>query len=368
MTDKIRKREEDREAAVREWERGGSASLVANHRKKKLNGISIAIIAIAVLGTVGYTKHRVSESADKTVSSGNLTIPERQPVPRLKNLEPASQAGGASAAGAVSARVTQGDDLINAKRERKEMQRQERERYMREERMKPAIIPPNTVNPPPATLQPVDGGNEQDPPHAGIFGDASGDRGADNPNSRFAREVSRSGAALSWANQIDNLFYKVLQGKMIEAVLEPRAISDHLPGMVCATVQRDVYGTEGRSTLSPWGARACGTYNAELRKGQGGLFVIQHSVRTPDGAHAALDSTGADELGTAGMGSVVNSDFVEIFGMSALLSIIGAGATNAGMSSGDQYNSATYYRRSVQQAVAQTSQSSFEKSQVSDSA
>jgi type IV secretion system protein VirB10 len=56
----------------------------------------------------------------------------------------------------------------------------------------------------------------------------------------------------------------------------------------------------------------------------------------------------------------VKSDFAEIFGMSALLSIIGAGAANAGVSSGDQYNSVAYSRLSVQQAVAQTSQSRFE--------
>ncbi|WP_244256286.1 TrbI/VirB10 family protein [Caballeronia zhejiangensis] len=50
------------------------------------------------------------------------------------------------------------------------------------------------------------------------------------------------------------------------------------------------------------------------------------------------------------------SHFAEIFGMSALLSIIGAGASNVGVSSGDQYNSASQYRQSAQQAAAHSSQ------------
>ncbi|KLB46260.1 type VI secretion protein, partial [Xanthomonas euvesicatoria] len=159
---------------------------------------------------------------------------------------------------------------------------------------------------------------------------------AQDPNSRFARAVSGNGVAVSKANQIDNLPYKVLQGKLIEAVLEPRAISD-LPGMVCATVQRDVYGEQDRNKLIPWGSRVCGVYSAEVRKGQDRLFVIWNTVRRPDGVQVALDSAGADQLGTAGMGGIVDTHFAEIFGMSALLSIIGAGASNAGVSSGDQY-------------------------------
>ncbi|MBD4195086.1 type VI secretion protein, partial [Xanthomonas citri pv. citri] len=121
----------------------------------------------------------------------------------------------------------------------------------------------------------------------------------------------------------------VLQGKLIEAVLEPRAISD-LPGMVCATVQRDVYGAQDRNKLIPWGSRVCGVYSAEVRKGQDRLFVIWNTVRRPDGVQVALDSAGADQLGTAGMGGIVDTHFAGIFRTSALLSIIGAGASNAG--------------------------------------
>lgn len=355
MADQTNKPQEDREAAVREWEQQANASLVADDRKKKMSGIAIAAIAAVGLGAVWYMKHGGSEPA-KPVGNSELSIPERKPVPKLKDQESASAAAVTSTPAATPANATQADDPMKAQREQMEMQRREQERRMLEARMKSAIIPPNSNNQAAASAQPVGDSGDQGQTNAGVLGGGSGDRGAQDPNSRFARAVSGDGVAVSKANQIDNLPYKVLQGKLIEAVLEPRAISD-LPGMVCATVQRDVYGAQDRNKLIPWGSRVCGVYSAEVRKGQDRLFVIWNTVRRPDGVQVALDSAGADQLGTAGMGGIVDTHFAGIFGTSALLSIIGAGASNAGVSSGDQYNSAAAYRQSVQQAAAQTSQS-----------
>ncbi|CCG39541.1 MULTISPECIES: TrbI/VirB10 family protein [Xanthomonas] len=355
MSDQTNKPQEDREAAVREWEKQANASLVADDRKKKMSGIAIAAIAAVGLGAVWYMKHGGSEPA-KPVGNSELSIPERKPVPKLKDQEPASAAAVTSTPAATPANATQADDPMKAQREQMEMQRQEQERRMLDARRKSAIIPPNSNNQAAASAQPAGDSGDQGQSNAGMLGGASGDRGAQDPNSRFARAVSGDGVAVSKANQIDNLPYKVLQGKLIEAVLEPRAISD-LPGMVCATVQRDVYGAQDRNKLIPWGSRVCGVYSAEVRKGQDRLFVIWNTVRRPDGVQVALDSAGADQLGTAGMGGIVDTHFAGIFGTSALLSIIGAGASNAGVSSGDQYNSAAAYRQSVQQAAAQTSQS-----------
>ncbi|MBV6885912.1 type VI secretion protein [Xanthomonas euvesicatoria] len=355
MSDQTNKPQEDREAAVREWEKQANASLVADDRKKKMSGIAIAAIAAVGLGAVWYMKNGGSEPA-KPVGNSELSIPERKPVPKLKEQESASAAAVTSTPAATPANATQADDPMKAQREQMEMQRQEQERRMLDARRKSAIIPPNSNNQAAASAQPAGDSGDQGQSNAGVLGGGSGDRGAQDPNSRFARAVSGDGVAVSKANQIDNLPYKVLQGKLIEAVLEPRAISD-LPGMVCATVQRDVYGAQDRNKLIPWGSRVCGVYSAEVRKGQDRLFVIWNTVRRPDGVQVALDSAGADQLGTAGMGGIVDTHFAGIFGTSALLSIIGAGASNAGVSSGDQYNSAAAYRQSVQQAAAQTSQS-----------
>lgn len=352
MSDPARQPEADREAAVREWEQHHHHSLVADGRKKKAGGIAMVAIAAAVLGAAGYIKHVSSEPA-KPAGNSELSIAERKPVPKLKDQEAAGVPVAASASVVPVAPATTpvsaapGDDPMAAQREQMEMQRQEQARRMLEARMKSAIIAPNTNNP--AAGVRGDAGQA----HAGALGTGGG---AQDPNSRFARAVSGNGVAVSQAHQIDNLPYKILQGKLIEAVLEPRAISD-LPGMVCASVQRDVYGAQGRHKLIPWGSRVCGVYSAEVRKGQDRLFVIWNTVRRPDGVEVALDSAGADQLGTAGMGGLVDTHFAEVFGMSALLSIIGAGAATIGVNPVDQYNSAAAYRQSVQQAAAQTSQS-----------
>ncbi|RWA36994.1 TrbI/VirB10 family protein [Xylella fastidiosa] len=354
MSDQTNKPQDEREAAVREWEQQHNSSLVAGDRKKKANGIAITIIAAAMLGAVWYMKHGSSESA-KSAGNSDLSIPERKPVPKLKDQEPANLPSVTSPLAVTPASAVQADDPMKAQREQMEMQRREKERLILEARMKSAIIPPRTDNQMALSMQPGGGSGDQGQKDTAALSSTSSDRGAQDPNSRFMRAVSGNDVAISKANRIENLPYKVLQGKLIEAVLEPRAISD-LPGMVCATVQRDVYGAQGRNKLIPWGSRVCGVYSAELRKGQGRLFAVWNTVRRPDGVQVALDSIGADQLGTAGIGGLVDTHFAEIFGMSALLSIIGAGASNAGVGSGDQYNSSAYYRQSVQQAAAQTSQ------------
>jgi type IV secretion system protein VirB10 len=346
---------EDREAAVREWERQANTSMVADNRKKRLGGVAIAAIATAAIVAAWLVKHSGNDSA-KTAANSELSIPDRKPVPKLKDQEAASASSVTAAPAATPASTVQADDPMRAQRQQMEMQRREQARRLLEARMKSAIIAPNSGNQP-ASVQTQAGPNAggQGRPNAGMLGGGSGDQGSQDANSRFARAVSGNAVPVSMASQIDNLPYKVLQGEFIEAVLEPRAISD-LPGQLCALVQRDVYGAQGRLKLIPWGSRVCGTYNAELRKGQDRLFVVWNTLRRPDGVQVAIDSAGSDQLGTAGMGGIVDTHFAEIFGMSALLSVIGAGASNVGVSSGDQYNSASQYRQSVQQAAAQSSQ------------
>ncbi|QKV55689.1 TrbI/VirB10 family protein [Comamonas antarctica] len=336
--------QEEREAAVREWEKQTHTSLVANGRRKKLSGIAIATGAAALLVTFWYVKQ---SAGDPVMPAANLSIPERKPVPKLKGQEPETTATPAM----ISAQPT--DDPMRVQREQMEMQRQEQQRRMLEARMKSGLIAPNTQNTA-AALPP--GMDSLEPATAPVLGGGSAERGAQDQNSRFARAVSGGGVPVSKASQVGHLPYKILQGKLIEAVLEPRATSD-LPGMLCATVQRDIYGAQERNTLIPWGSRICGVYSADVRKGQDRLFVIWNMLRRPDGVQVALDSAGADQLGTAGMGGHVDTHFAQVFGMSALLSIIGAGASNMGVGSTDQYNSAAAYRQSVQQAAAQTSQS-----------
>ncbi|MGO4395880.1 TrbI/VirB10 family protein [Variovorax sp. M-6] len=338
-----------RAETIDQWSGEITASLVADGRKKKLGGLAIAAVAAAAIGLVWYLKqdHRTEARADTDHTvAGRKTVPKLN-APDAATVQPVDSAQGAPTP--TPASIAQADGPLRAQHEQMELQRQEQERRMLEARMKSAIVPPNTGAQPSRTAEAreqLDGEKQR------VLADA---RAPQDANSRFARAVSGNGVAVSQANQLVDLEYKVLQGKLIEAVLEPRAISD-LPGMICANVQRDVYGAQGRIKLIPWGSRVCGTYSAELRKGQDRLFVVWNTVRRPDGVQVAIDSSGADQLGTAGMGGQVDTHFAEIFGISAMLSIIGAGASTMGVGSMDQQNSAAYYRQSVTQAAAQTSQ------------
>ncbi|MDB5824013.1 MAG: virB10, partial [Herminiimonas sp.] len=320
--------------------------------------VAIAAVAAVMLGAVWYLKNGANAEAKPAVGD-ELTIADRKPVPKLKTDPVAAPSSAATTApSATPATTTIADDQGKLQREQMEVQRRELERRMIEARLKSAIIPPNT-NGQSTVSNPQLGEPLQQAARDPGGPAGSSERSAQDANSRYARGVSGNGVALSVAARIENLEYKVLQGKLIEAVLEPRAISD-LPGTICATVQRDVFGAQGRMKLIPWGSRVCGVYSADLRKGQDRLFAVWNTVRRPDGVQVTLDSVGADQLGSAGMGGIVDSHFAEIFGISTLLSIIGAGAANVGVSSSDQYNSSAAYRQSVQQAAAQTSQQALQ--------
>ena len=167
-----------------------------------------------------------------------------------------------------------------------------------------------------------------------------------DPNNRFERQLAKSPAPTSVAAQSADRDFLVLQGKFIDAVAETAMNSD-LPGQVRALVSYDVYAESGRRVMLPRGTRLIGEYNTAIAKGQDRLFVVWTRAIRPDGIDIALLSAGSDPLGRAGLPGEVDNHFWAIFGTSALLSIIGAGAANAGVNTGDQMNSAAIYRSEV---------------------
>jgi type IV secretion system protein VirB10 len=60
-------------------------------------------------------------------------------------------------------------------------------------------------------------------------------------------------------------------------------------------------------------------------------------------------------LGRAGINGKVNNHFWQIFGTSALLSLIGSGAANAGVNTNDQLNSISAYREELANSFRDTS-------------
>jgi len=168
-----------------------------------------------------------------------------------------------------------------------------------------------------------------------------------DPNTRFQRQLAKSPAPASPATRTGDRDFLILQGKFIDAVAET-AINSDLPGQVRALVSYDVYAESGRRVMLPRGTRLIGEYNTAITKGQERLFVVWTRAIRPDGVDIALLSGGSDPLGRAGLPGEVDTHFWTIFGTSALLSIIGAGAATAGVNPGqDQLNSAAIYRAQV---------------------
>ncbi|AIY44191.1 Inner membrane protein of type IV secretion of T-DNA complex, TonB-like, VirB10 (plasmid) [Collimonas arenae] len=337
---------DSRDQAVDSWEKETNASIVAASRKKKMNGVAIGVIAVSAIVAVYFLKGRESKSA--ALPDANLTVAPRKPVPQLKEQS-------AAVVPAVTPTATPASQqAADPQKAQLEQQREEQARKFLEARRKSAIEPSGvSAQAGPSTAADAQG-------QAGLGAGTAGDKGAQDTNSRFARSVSGTGVPVSLAYNITDLEYKILQGKVLDGIIVPRSISD-LPGTICATIQSDVYAERGRLKLIPWGSRMCGVYNSSLAKGQSRMFSVWNTLRTanPDNtiSEVVLDSIGSDQLGTSGIGGLVDTHFAEIFGTSSLISIIGAGASNTGVSTGDQNNSSSQYRQSVQQAAAQTSQS-----------
>jgi type IV secretion system protein VirB10 len=128
--------------------------------------------------------------------------------------------------------------------------------------------------------------------------------------------------------KVEDLENKILQGKMLDVVLET-AINSQLPGPVRGIVARDVFGESGTKILIPKGTRIYGTYQSTIQRGQSRLAIGWNRVIRPDGISISLSAQAADQFGRAGIEADVDNRFGEIFGNSLLLSFVNLGAAVA---------------------------------------
>lgn len=151
-------------------------------------------------------------------------------------------------------------------------------------------------------------------------------------------------------------------GEMIPATLET-AINSDLPGMTRAITTRDVYSLMGGNLLIPKGSTLVGQFSSGIVEGQSRVLVVWSRVQMSDGVIVTLNSPGTDTLGRSGQGADnIDRHFLERFGTSTLLSVLGAYTATGGVGSQDQYNSASQYRMAVANSFQQTSGQTLEKS------
>ena len=358
--------EKTREDEIREWNESQSNSMLkAKGGSNKATGIALIVATVAGLGFVYWLNNSGDSKAtgglkkEEVVAASPKRVLDPSPKREAAKVSPVSNDGSATPADtprSVVDRQNQQTGLSEEEKRRQalEMQMELERQKMLAARQRSAIF---------ASAKEdgfKDGAGGQQGGSGSLLGGGNGPSTPTNANDAYAASTFSDGVPVSTGRQLENLEYKVLQGAVIEGVLQPRAVSQ-LPGQVCVDIQQDVYAAVGRRVMIPWGSTVCGSYNATLRPGQERLFTIWNWLRTPvlpgrPAMEIAINSGGADQLGTAGQGGIVDNHWAQIFGVAAAVSIIGAGASNSGVSSGDQENSSSRYRSEVQEAAADSAQ------------
>ncbi len=307
-------------------------SSVASKSQKKNYGLLglflIGLLGVGVIFVLGGKERKSKEGliqeqeSFEPVSKKSIFVPETPAAPPIPENKPLSQ---------------------------EELEKLKKEQALQEARLKSAIVIHQSTNGDTAQASPSSSAEDQT-----VLTDASGGNTQD-PNAKFQQEAQKNSAQGSKAKLVGEMDKIILQGKLIDAVLET-AINSDLPGMVRAMVSRDIYAESRNQVLIPRGSRLIGQYNSTIQKGQSRVFAIWNRIIRPDGVEIALNSNGTDPLGRAGLGGRVNNHFWKIFGTSTLLSIIGAGASNGGVEATDQYNSLASYRQEIANSFNQSAQ------------
>lgn len=124
--------------------------------------------------------------------------------------------------------------------------------------------------------------------------------------------------------------YSIMEGTLIEATLQT-AISSALPGNITGVINRDIYDSVNQNhLLIPRGSRIVGSYESSIAFDQRKLMMAWDRIILPDGRSMRLPAIPTHDLqGMSGFEGTVNTHFWSIFGQSAMLSLIGAGASIA---------------------------------------
>lgn len=123
-------------------------------------------------------------------------------------------------------------------------------------------------------------------------------------------KLENTAAPNAVATRVNNRNRSILQGKVIDAVLET-AVTTQLKGYVRAIIARDVYSDEGRNILIPKGSRVIGQYSNSVSPGQTRIGITWNRIITPYGIDIQIDSEGGDSLGRMGVTGTVDTKLKE---------------------------------------------------------
>ncbi|QJC27166.1 type IV secretion system protein virB10 [Anaplasma platys] len=130
------------------------------------------------------------------------------------------------------------------------------------------------------------------------------------------------------ATMVGDPRYVILQGHMIDAVLET-AINSDVPGVLRAIVSRDVYAEAGDLVLIPKGSRLIGSYFFDNAGKSLRVNISWSRVILPHGIDIQINSGGTDELGRNGIAGVVDHKVGTVLTSTILLAGVSLGTAYA---------------------------------------
>lgn len=121
-----------------------------------------------------------------------------------------------------------------------------------------------------------------------------------------------------------NSKYTIFQGAVIPAVMESK-VDSTFPGQVRARVIADVYdGVNGSYLIIPKGSLMFGSYNNNVVQGQKRIMAAFQRIVFPGGRSVSLQGMQmTDSLGRQGLEGSVDNHYLERFGTSMLVAILG---------------------------------------------
>jgi type IV secretion system protein TrbI len=123
--------------------------------------------------------------------------------------------------------------------------------------------------------------------------------------------------------------YVVFEGTVLETLLINR-LNGTFPGPVNCLVTNDIYSHDRQHVLIPAGTRVLGEAKRVEALGQQRLAVFFHRLLMPDSYSVSLDQfKGLDQVGETALRDKVNNHYLQIFGASLAVGILG-GIAEAG--------------------------------------
>lgn len=130
-----------------------------------------------------------------------------------------------------------------------------------------------------------------------------------------------------------DLRYTLLQGKVIDAVLETSINTQMSAGVIRAVISRDVYGEQGDLILIPKGSRLVGSYSVSSSSGSGSsqsgqvatrVYAVWKRIITPSGIDVNLpDTPSTDTLGRSGIPGYLDTNLTNNLMNAFFLSVLG---------------------------------------------